>query len=67
MRLRTFGASGLFGYFFWLLKRSNWIEGIQDKNHQADAARDDGAQRAFDCRIITRERLTLTIKRKPGH
>jgi hypothetical protein len=35
------------GYFFWLLKRSNWLEGIQDKNHHPDAARDHGAQRAF--------------------
>jgi hypothetical protein len=39
--------AAFFGYFFWLLKRSNWIEGIQDKNHQADAARDDGAQRVL--------------------
>jgi hypothetical protein len=30
-----------------LYKKSNWLEGILVKNHQADAARDDGAKRAF--------------------
>jgi hypothetical protein len=33
--------------YFLLLKKSNWLEGIQVKNHHADAARDDGAKRAF--------------------
>jgi hypothetical protein len=46
VRLKTLAASAFLGYFFWLLKRSNQ-ERIQVKNHQADAARDDGAQRAF--------------------
>jgi hypothetical protein len=32
-----------------LYKKSNWHEGIQVKNHQADAARDDGAKRALVC------------------
>jgi hypothetical protein len=31
-----------------LYKKSHWLEGIQDKNHQAAAARDDGAKRAFN-------------------
>jgi hypothetical protein len=31
-----------------LYKKSHWFEGIQDKNHQAAAARDDGAKRAFN-------------------
>jgi hypothetical protein len=32
---------------FLLLKKSIWFEGIRDKNHHADAAQDDGAQRAL--------------------
>jgi hypothetical protein len=28
-------------------KKSNWLKGIQVKNHQAAAARDDGAKRTF--------------------
>jgi len=27
------------GSFFWLLKRSNWFEGIQDKNVMDDGKR----------------------------
>jgi hypothetical protein len=30
-----------------LYKKSIWLEGNRDKNHHADAARDDGAKRAF--------------------
>jgi hypothetical protein len=30
-----------------LYKKSNWLEGVRDKNHQADAARDNGAKRAL--------------------
>jgi hypothetical protein len=30
-----------------LYKKSNWLERIQVKKPSADAARDDGAQRAF--------------------
>jgi hypothetical protein len=30
-----------------LYKKSHWLDGIQDKNHQAAAARDDGAKHAF--------------------
>jgi hypothetical protein len=37
----------LSGYSFLLLKKSNWLERIQEKNHHADAARDDGAKRVF--------------------
>jgi hypothetical protein len=32
-----------------LYKKSIWLEWIRDKNHQADAARDDGAKRALVC------------------
>jgi hypothetical protein len=30
------------------IKKSHWFEGIQVKNHQADAAQDNGAKRAFE-------------------
>jgi hypothetical protein len=31
-----------------LYKKSIWLKWIQDKNHHADAAQDDGAKRAFN-------------------
>jgi len=36
-------GAAFFGYLFLLLKKSNWLERIQVKNHQ-----DDGAKRALD-------------------
>ncbi len=53
VRLITLVAAAFFGYLFLLLKKSNWLERILVKNHQADAAREDGAKRAF---VFSKER-----------
>jgi hypothetical protein len=42
LRLRTLAASGIFWLLFFAAEKSNWLEGIQVKNHL-----DDTAKRAF--------------------
>ena len=45
------------------IKKSNWLERIRVKNHQADAARDDGAKRAFN--ILLYIQLGYPLVHKP--
>jgi hypothetical protein len=60
MKNITWGTA-FFGYYFLLLKKRNWLDGIRDRNHQADAERDEGAKRG----LAFTPNLAMALKIKP--